>query len=46
MKKNSDSNLEEIDIKNRTYSCYGDIINTNDLKHDNILLHELIYFNK
>ena len=42
---NNNNNLEETDNKNRTY-YYGHIINTNDLKHDNILLHELIYFNK
>ena len=42
-KMNGDNRLKDIDIKNRTFDCFDDIININDLNLDNILINEKPY---
>ena len=41
----SNDKLKEIDIKNRTWFYFGDIIKIEDFDHDNILIDENSYEN-
>ena len=45
MKRNSDNKLKEIDTEKQTCNYFADIINTNDLNLDNIILNENSYKN-
>ena len=45
IKMDSNKNLKEIDIKNRTYYYFDDILNIHDLDLDNISLDEKSYEN-